>query len=219
MWETTMRIERSEAVDGEPGQLWALLSSPAAWSLWPDASFMFAVPGAGGLCFFVGGKRLGTGSVLFEVSDVVPGAMVRLRSLPTGRQEFTLSVSPGRRGTVKASVGVKEVVPRQQEIGFEMKRRADLESWLSAVRAVIEGRAPWPGSNMDADLRRACTTRPHMDHARCVSASALISANPATVWDAVHSPDTARVLAPRTAPTAATSLVLRRGRQGRCSTS
>jgi len=47
MWETTMRVERSEVVAGEPGKMWSLLSSPEAWSLWPGASFMFAVPGAG----------------------------------------------------------------------------------------------------------------------------------------------------------------------------
>ena len=133
MWQTTMRIERSETVNGEPGRVWALLSSPAAWSLWPDATFMYAVPGAPTLRFFIGPTRRGTGTVLFEVSDEVPGAMVRLRTLPTGRQEFTLSVAAGRRGTAKASVRVKEIVPRRRVVDYEVKRRNDIRSWLSAV--------------------------------------------------------------------------------------
>jgi hypothetical protein len=159
MWQTTMRIERSETVDGEPGHLWALLSSPEAWSLWPGAPFVFAVPGAPGLRFFIGPTSRGTGNVLFETSDQVPGPMIRLRTLPAGRQEFTLSVAPGRRGAAKASVQVKEIVPREQLIGFEAKRRKDIKSWLGAVRAVIEGRTPWPGADIAAGLRQACMNR------------------------------------------------------------
>jgi hypothetical protein len=193
---TTMRIERSETVDGEPGLVWALLSSPAAWSLWPHAPFVFAVPGAPALRLFIGPNGRGLGNVLFETCDEVPGAMVRLRTLPTGRQEFTLSVAAGRRGTAKASVLVKEVVPRQQVIAYEVKRRNDIKNWLSAVRAVIEGRAPWPGADMPADLRLACMARPHINHAQSASASALINADPATVWDAVQSPETARSIGP-----------------------
>jgi hypothetical protein len=197
MWETTMRIMESEVVDGEPGQVWALLSSPGAWSLWPDAGFMFAVPEAPALRFFIGpttGRR--AGKVLYEITDERPGAMIRLRTLPTGRQEFTLSVAAGRPGTANACVRVKEVVPRLQKIGFEKKRRDDIKKWLSAVRAVIEGRAPWPGADMTADLRQACMDPPRITIPQSTSASALISADPATVWDAVHSPETGRTLGP-----------------------
>jgi hypothetical protein len=196
MWETTMRIEESEVVHGEPGQVWALLSSPAAWSLWPDAAFLFAVPGAPALRFFIGLTRRGAASMLFEISDERPGAMIKLRSMPAGRQELTLSVAAGRGGTAKASVRVKEVVPRQQKIDYEVKRRKNVKRWLSAVRAVIDGRASWPGADMPADLRQACMDPPRMTIPQSTSASTLISADPATVWDAVHSPETARTLGP-----------------------
>lgn len=86
--QTTMRVERSEVVDGEASQLWALLSSPAAWCLWPGAAFMFAVPGAQALRCFIGPTRRGTGAVLHEISAEVPGTMVRRLALPSGRQEF-----------------------------------------------------------------------------------------------------------------------------------
>jgi hypothetical protein len=194
MWDTTMRIEESEVVHGEPGQVWALLSSPAAWSLWPDATFMFAVPGASALRFFIGLTRRGAANTLFEISDERPGEMIRLRTLPTGRQEFTLSIVAGRRGTAKASVQVKEIVPRQQKIDYEVRRRNNVKGWLSAVRAVIEGRMPWPGADMAADLRQACMNPPRITIPQSTSASTLISADPATVWDAVHSPDTTRTL-------------------------
>lgn len=36
--------------------------------------------------------------------------------------------------------------------------------------------------------------RPHIDCAQTTSASVLINADPATVWEAVHSPETARIL-------------------------
>jgi hypothetical protein len=196
MRQTTMGIERSEVVDGDLGHLWALLSSPAAWSLWPAAQFMFAVPGAPTFRFLIGPTGGRTGSMLFEVSEEVPGAMLRLRTLPARRQEFTLSVAPGRRGTAKASVRVKEVAPRQRKIDYETKRSRLIEGWLSVVRAVIEGRAPWPSAHMAARLRQACMARPRISDAQCTSASALISADPATVWNAVHSPETARVIGP-----------------------
>jgi len=144
MWETTMRIEQSAVVRGEPGQLWALLSSPEAWCLRAVATFMFAVPEAQALRLYIGPTRRGIGTVLFEVRDEVPGATIRLRALPGGRQEFTLSVAAGRRGTAKATVPLTEVVPRQQLINFEHRRRNDIKAWLTAVRAVIEGRARWP---------------------------------------------------------------------------
>jgi hypothetical protein len=198
MWETTMRIEQSAVVHGEPDQLWALLSSPAAWSLRPGATFMFAVPEAQALCLYLGPTRRGNGSVLFEVSEEVPGATIRLRTLPTGRQEFTLSVAAGRRGTAKATVRVKEIVPRQRLIDFESARRSYISKWLSAIRAVIEGRAQWPDAGMPARLQQACMARPPIKEWWCASASAsaLISAAPVTVWEAVQSPETARSLGP-----------------------
>jgi hypothetical protein len=196
MWETTMRIERSAVVNGEPDRLWALLSSPAVWSLQPDAPFMFALPEAPALRLYIGATRRGISPTLLEISDEVPGAMVRLRTLPTGRQEYTLSAAAGRRGTARVSMRLKEIVPRQQLIDYEVTRRNYVTNWLSAVRAVIEGRAPWPATDMAAGLRQACMARPHIANPLDASASVLISADPVTVWDAVQSPETARVLGP-----------------------
>jgi hypothetical protein len=196
MWETTMRIEQSAVVHGEPDRLWALLSSPEVWSLRPDAPFMFAVPEAPALRLYIGPSGRRTGPVLFEISDEVPGAMVSLRTLPTGRQEYTFSVAVGRRGTAKASVRVKEIVPRQRLIDLEATRRDYINNWLSAVRAVIEGRAQWPATDMAGGLRQACMARPPVVNPLDASASALISADPVTVWDAVQSPETARLLGP-----------------------
>jgi len=194
MRETTIRIEQSVLVGTEPSRLWSLLSSTAVWSLWPDSAFVFAVPEVQTLRFFIGPIRRGTGAVLFEVCDEVPGSMIRLRTLPTGRQEYTLSVAAARRGTAKATVRVTEMVPRFRSIDFEVKRRSDIKSWLSAMRAVTEGRARWPGTGMPARLRKACMAQPRIIIAQSASASALISADPATVWDAVHSPESARFL-------------------------
>jgi len=120
--------------------------------------------------------------------------MIRLRTLPAGRQEFTLSVAAGRRGTAKAAVRVAEPVPRLRLMGFEVKRRNDLKAWLSAVRGVVEGRSQWPGVDMPAGRWLQCMVRPRITNAQDASASALIDADPATVWEAVHSPETARIV-------------------------
>jgi hypothetical protein len=218
MWESTIQIEQSEVVRGEPGQLWAFLSSPAAWSLWPYAPFMFDVPEALGLRIYIGRTPRGIGSVLFEISDEVPGQMIRLRTLPTGRQEHTLTVAAGRRGTAKATVQVKEIVPRQRRIEYESVRRNDVKRWLSAVRAVIEGRARPPSAEFSAELRKACTARPPIIDPQGASASVLIDADPATVWDAVHSPETVRRFSPPRPIYAGYVPGTRKGRSGRCST-
>lgn len=193
---TTIRIERSEVVNGESAQVWALLSSPAAWSLWPHAPFMFDVPGTEALRLYIGLTARGLGSVLLEVSDQVPGAMVRLLTLPTGRQEYTLSVAAGRRGTAKVTVRVKEIVPRREELGLELRRRKEVKGWLSAVSAVIEGRARWPGLEVPTSLLEASRAQPRIVAAQSASTSVLINAGPATVWDAIQSPEVARNLGP-----------------------
>jgi len=197
MWETATRTGRSQVIDGEPGRVWSLLSSPEAWSLRPEASFMFNVPDAERTRFYVGPTRQGTGTVVFEISEELPGELIRLRVPPPGNQVFTLSVEPGKRGTTKASVEVSGIVPRDNKIGYEARRRAEVKAWLSAMAAVIEGRTPWPDAKMPPDLRQKCLARPQMNDPLSASASVLISAGPGAVWDAVHSPETARIVGPR----------------------
>ena len=194
MWETAIRIEQSETVHGEPGKLWTLVSSPTAWSLWPDAPFMFPVPGPERFRFHIGPLREGTASELFELAHEVPGRMFELRSLPTGRQRITVTVLPGRSGTAKVSAQFLDRVPRQQKIDYERKRSKAVKGWLVAIRAVIEGRARWPGADMRADLVQKCVAQPPIARAQTASASVLIDADSAVVWDAVHSPETAQRL-------------------------
>jgi hypothetical protein len=82
---------------------------------------------------------------------------------------------------------------------YKTKQVEHLRRWLSAVRAVIEGRAPAPGAEMAGPLRQACMARPRISDACSASASATINADPARVWDAVHSPNSARFVGPRRA--------------------
>jgi hypothetical protein len=160
---------------------------------------MFALPDTQALRLYIGATRQGTGSVLFEVTHEAPGQMIRLRSLPNGHQEHTLRVIPGRPGSAQAYVEVTETVPPMRKSGYETERRNHLRRWLSAVRAVIEGRAAAPGAEMAGPLRQACMTRPRINDACSASASATINADPASVWEAVHSPDSARFVGSRPA--------------------
>jgi hypothetical protein len=93
-------------------------------------------------------------------------------------------------------VQVKEIIPRPRQISYEMTRRSDAKRWLSAVRAVIEGQAPPPDAGMAPALWLECMARPRINDPHSASASVMINADPATVWEAVHSPETLRGLGP-----------------------
>ena len=191
MLETTVRVRRSQVIDGEPSRVWSLLSSPEAWSLRPQDTFMFNVPNAERLRFYIGPTPQGTGPLVVDICEELPGKVIKLR-FAGGRQVFTLSVEPGRRGTTKASVEFSDIVLRHRKIYHEEARRTEAKAWLSALRAVIEGRAPWPKAQMPPDLRQKCLARPQMEHSLSVSRAVLISAAPSAVWNVVRSPETAQ---------------------------
>jgi hypothetical protein len=203
MWETAVRVERTQAVDAAPERVWSLLGSTASWSsLRPGRSFAFDVlgspTGTGRLRCLFGAIGPAAGCAVFEVREEPPGQMICLRrrdSRPSEKQVYTLSVVPRKRGTT-ICVAVSQVVPRESRADWKARWRKALKVWLDALQAVTEGRAPWPGAEMPADVKQACYTHPVPEATESVSTAVLIGAPVGVVWEAVWAPETARIVDP-----------------------
>jgi uncharacterized protein YndB with AHSA1/START domain len=194
-------VERSQAIDAPPEQVWSLLSSPAAWSLRPYTfAFDTAGPAETRLRVSLGINSQGRPyCLLHEVRDEVPGQVIRLHMLgilPPSRQVLTLSAAPDGHGA-RATIAVTQSVARG---GLKTAARAywrrEAEVWLGNLRAVIEGRAPWPAAPMPPGLQVACSPRALLRAPAEASASALISAPISQVWKVIHAPESARLADP-----------------------
>jgi hypothetical protein len=195
MWETTVLVEQEQPVDAVPEKIWALAGSVTALSAMP-AWFAYSIPsavaGTDRLCCLVAVGSLMTCAVL-DVREEIPGQLIcwQTRSThPAGRQLFTLSLLPRRHGaTVRLSVS--HVVPRPSQIKAEAYWRAETGTWVGRLKAIAEGRAPWPQAGMPPDMQQACLSPPPLKSPRQASATALISAPASAVWEAVWAPESA----------------------------
>jgi hypothetical protein len=199
MRDTTVHVQRSTIVDATSESAWALLSSPAAWSLMQGASFAFAVAGSpagvGRLIATVGVAPAGVSGGVLEVIEESPGELLRVQSrsrIPVGRHVFTVQTGSHRKG-LRLSVGLDTVAPRASKIDADHQWQRTLEDWLGALKAVLEGRAPWPGTDMPADAQRAWADRPAPAPMQGTTAAVVVGAPAAAVWRAVRSLEAARM--------------------------
>ncbi len=198
MWETPIRVRRSQIVDAAPERAWSLLGSSAAWSLGMGADFAFDVPASlpdtGRLFVSIGAAAGGLGTALFEVRNEDPGKMICVQHRdpqPIGTGAYTLSVTPSRRG-VKVEAEIRTVYPREQKIEGELYWRRALDAWLGALRAVIEGTAPWPPDDMSAETRRAFTELAVVADPVVAFADTHIAAPVDLVWRVLREPEAGR---------------------------
>lgn len=210
MWEATVRVEREQLVDALPEKVWELAGSPAALSVLPGW-FAFAVPGAvagtdrlhcllvsrGGFRRpVVGISRVDT--VLIGVREEIPGEAISWQALnaePAGKQVFTLSVHPkADRSAVRFAV--RDVVPRGLKADCRSYWRHHAKVWLGDLRAVAEGRAPWPQPVMSAAMRQAMTAPVSLREPMEASAAVVVDGAPSAVWEAVWDPASARLIDP-----------------------
>jgi hypothetical protein len=198
MWETPIRVRRSQIVDAAPERAWSLLGSTAAWSLGMGADFAFDVPASlpdtGRLFVSLGAAANGLGPALFEVRDEEPGKMICVQDRdpqPIGTGTYTLSVIPSRRG-VKVEAEIRTVYPREQKIEGELYWRRALDDWLDALRAVIEGTAPWPPDDMSAETRRPFTELAVVTDPVVAFAATHIAAPVDLVWRVLHEREAGR---------------------------
>lgn len=184
-----IKTERSVAVRADPDRVWQLLLSPAIWSLKARA-FMFAVPGVGRLCFWVGSTALGVpGNGLYEVAEDDSARSVMFQEPPPSRHYYRLAVRPGRRGTVRVHIEVARYPSRLRADAVELATRAGLGRWLSRIRAVAEDQSPAPSDLISAEVQQLCLQVPRQPKDWIsVAETAVIRADPSAVWAAVSSP-------------------------------
>lgn len=200
MWETTALVEREQLVDAAPEKVWALAGDFAALSAMP-AWFAFSlspsVAGTNRLCCLLAASEVMSCAVL-DVREEIPGQMIRWQTRstqPSGKQFFTLSVRPRPRGSA-VGITVSQDIPRASKIQYEAYWRRQVTIWSDRLRAVAEGRAPWPQAAMPADMQRACSARPLLKRPGHVSAAVQINAPAAAVWEVVWAPESARRIDP-----------------------
>jgi Polyketide cyclase / dehydrase and lipid transport len=195
----TVSVERSLEVAAEPGLVWSLLGRPAAWSLRPGCWAFDVTGSAGAGRFRVSLDVSRPGGMRCDALEVT-GEPGRSLCLSSGPQEaaalaYTVSVVPAGRGT-RAVIGVRTRVRRGTAPDARARWRKDLTAWLRECAAVLEGRRPWPGDDLPADVRAACTARGSAGKAVSVSASALVLAPADRVWRVLWDPATALLVDP-----------------------
>lgn len=189
MSEPLVTVERSQAIRVPAGRLWTLLSGPQAWSMRPGQfAFDVTVPpdtrlrvvlGVNGTWPFVG---------TFELQDEVPGQAMsmRLGAQANPVQVISFSAVPDGDATA-ATMTFRCRGPRARADRDRWERR--LAGWLDSLREVAEGHAPDPGPGIPESLRVRCTPGAPLRKPVAASASALIAAPPAAVWDVIYAPD------------------------------
>lgn len=186
-----LTVERAEAIEAAPDRVWALLSSPAAWSL-RRARFAFDVTAAAGtgLRLMIGVSSADSFSRLYQVSEDAPGRSMTLSTpdtTPPG-QAITLAAQRRRRVTI-VTITVAGMVASGGKPDAKAYWRRELEVWLTRLREVLEGQRPWPGPAMHPALLQACTRRELLRDPAQESASLLIRAPVSRVWEIVCAPE------------------------------
>jgi hypothetical protein len=193
-------VERSQAIAVTPDRAWSLLSSAALWSLRPErcAFDVPAVPGAARLRVSLAVRAGQVACDVLAVTGEVPGRRIRLSTVttaPPGAVTFTLSVMP-EGDQVRAVIAVRNRVRRGAGLDVRAVWRRQLKAWLGECREVLEGRRAWPADGLPDGVHAVCARRrPVPDAPVVVSATALISAPQARVWQTVWDPETSLLLA------------------------
>jgi hypothetical protein len=186
--DSTANIARSLAVRAEVDRVWQLLRGPAVWSLRPSF-FVFELPGAERLRLCIGPSGSAMGTAAFEVALDERDRSITFQAPAPGRLFHRLSVTPDRRGRAKVSIECSVSVPRASRRRQEIATGGQLETWLSALRNVAEGREPEPGELIPASVLSKCMhVGPPMGECVTITEALLIGAEPDTVWEAVHAP-------------------------------
>jgi uncharacterized protein YndB with AHSA1/START domain len=196
MWGTTVVIERSQLVDAPQHQVFSLLADPVVWSLRPD-HFAFEVtapPGAGRLYCWLGVHRDHIGGTVLTVREEVPGQAISFRT-PVRDSAFTLSATPERAG-VNVTITVRQTVRRGLKPDAEANWPWRLQVWLDAIRAAVEGRRPWPRTEIPPEMSQRSAKGRELKNPVATAVAGLIAAPPEQVWETIYAPDTLSIALP-----------------------
>jgi hypothetical protein len=177
-----------------PDRAWSLLGSPQAWCVGSRECVAFDVPGPDQFRFLIG-QHPGRGdpgylSALFAVTGPPGRHEVSMAACPPGIMSFSLSVGPRRRGRAELRVAAEmAVVPNRTPSQVAADRLRDgLNTWLEAVKSVLEGQAPWPGEAVPVWLLARWAADRTMEQPRIATASDVINGGPEIVWETIHLP-------------------------------
>lgn len=188
MVDSLVTVQRSLMIQVPAGQFWTLLSGPQAWSMRPDRfAFDVTVGSDTRLRVVLGVSGTRPFVRTYELEDAPPGLAMSTRVGPRAGAVQVISFSAAAAGdATTATVAVR--YPGPSDAGRDRWEHLFTE-WLRGMREVAEGRAPKPGSGMPESLRVRCTPGAPLRKPVAVSASALIAAPPAAVWDVVYAPE------------------------------
>lgn len=186
MSEPLVTVERSQAIRAPAGPVWTLVSGPQAWSVRPGQfAFDVTVPPGTRLRVVLGVNARGPFVGTFELQDEVPGQAISMRVGAQANPVQVISFSAVPDGDVTtAAITVRYRGPRVRADRDRWERR--LARWLEGLREVAEGHAPEPAPGMPESLRVRSTPGAPLRKPAAASASALIPAPPAVVWDVIH---------------------------------
>jgi uncharacterized protein YndB with AHSA1/START domain len=183
----TVEVERSQAIRVPADQLWTLLSGPQALSVPPNwFGFDVTVPPDTSLRVVLGVNGTLPFVWAYELQDEVPDRAISMRVAARASAAQVISFSAVPDGDV--TVATIAVRGRRASAGHGRWERF-LAVWLAGLREVAEGRAPNPGPGMPESLRLRCTPGAPLRKPATVSASALIAAPPADVWNRISAPE------------------------------
>ncbi len=176
------------AIRADPGRIWQLLLSPATWSMRTTA-FMFAVPGASQFRFWIGLNSSGLPTtVLYELAVDDNSKSMTFQEPAPSRNYIRLSMRTALRG-VKVRAETVEYVSPARVRAAERAAAADFNTWLHGLRAVAEGYRPEPAETIPASVVDRCLqVPPQPADWVSITQEAVIRADPAAVWTAVHTP-------------------------------
>jgi hypothetical protein len=175
-------------IHADSGRVWQLLLSPAMWSM-RTPTFMFDVPGAGQLRFWIGSDGSGfplTG--LYELAVDDNAKVMTFQHPPPSRNYIRLSMRTTLRG-VKVRVETVAYVPADRARAVERTHARFFNVWLHGIRAVAEGYQPEPAETIPASVADRCLqVPPQPADWISVTHEAVIRADPVDVWTAVYAP-------------------------------
>jgi len=184
MTKTTF-IEKSCEVSTGPERAWSLLSSAAVWSLRRGLfAFDAVAPDSAPIRCLLQATPTGAGQGVLKLCAEQSG--VAATWAVAADQEVTFSARPHRRGSVIA-IAMKTGTDSGEAHYLKPSWDRMLGVWLARARDVLEGEQQWP-AGMPAEVRQACAARPVLEATESVSASVLIAAPLAVVWEAVSAP-------------------------------
>jgi uncharacterized protein YndB with AHSA1/START domain len=200
MPDTTVHVEHELSVDAATDQVWALARSLAALSALPGR-FAFDVAGdaagVGRLCCLITDIRTVI-PAMHDVRQEIAGQMICWQSRstrPAGIQTFTLAVLRRPSGST-LRLSVSDAVPQLQAIVYRTYWQTQVWAWGNSLRAIAEGRDPWPSPEIPVRMHDKCSIpRPPKNPVQ-VSASVVIHAPAAAVWEAIYAQESLRLIIP-----------------------